>query len=94
VVSSSVTWHARGRRCGVVIGNMAHGVASSLVTWHSIVVAGDVGHERVAVVASLSVTWHVRGCWGCVVVGGVAVERVAAVLTWHMKRLWLAATVT
>jgi len=94
VVSSSVTWHARGRRCGVVVGDMAHGVASSLVTWHSIVVVGDVGHERVAVVASSSVMWHARGCWGCVIVGGVAVERVAAVLMWHTKRPRLAATVT
>jgi hypothetical protein len=40
------------------------------VTWHSIVVVGDVGHKRVAVVASSSVTWHARGCWGCVVVSG------------------------
>jgi len=56
-------------------------VLSLLVTWHSIVIVGDMGHERVAVVASLSVTWHVRGCWGCVVVGGMAVKRVAAVLT-------------
>jgi hypothetical protein len=94
VVSSLVTWHARGRRCGVVVGDMAHGVASSLVMWHSIVVAGDVGHERVVVVALSSVTWHARGCWGCVVVGGVAVERVAAVLMWHTKRPQLAATVT
>jgi hypothetical protein len=31
--------------------DMAHGVAPSLVMWHSIIVAGDVGHERVAVVA-------------------------------------------
>ena len=62
MVSSSVTWHARGWQCGVVVGDMAHGVASSLVTWHSIVIAGDVGHERVAVVASSSVTWHARGC--------------------------------
>ena len=94
MVSSSVTWHARGRWCGVVVGDMAHGVASSLVTWHSIVVVGDVGHERVAVVASSSVTWHVRGCWGCIIVGGVAVKRVAAVLTWHTKRPQLAATAT
>jgi hypothetical protein len=89
-----VTWHTRGWRCGVVVGDMAHGVASSLVTWHSIIVVGDVGHERGAVMASSSVTWHARGCWGCVVVGGVAVERVVVVLTWHTKRPWLAATVT
>ena len=57
-----------------------------LVTWHSIVVFGDVGHERVAVVASLSVTWRTRECWGCIIVGGMAVERVAAVLTWHTKQ--------
>ena len=96
VVSSLVTWHVRGRRCGVVVGNMAHGVASLLVTWHSIVVVvvvGDVGHERVAVVASSLVTWHTRGCWGCIIVGGVAVERVAAVLMWHTKQQRLAAMV-
>jgi hypothetical protein len=58
-------------------------------------VVGDVGRERVAVVASSLVTWHERGAGGGADVGGMAVERAAAVLTWHTKR-WrrLAPTVT
>ena len=39
VVSLLVMWHVREQRCGVVVGNMAHRVASSLVTLKSVVFA-------------------------------------------------------